>query len=105
MSVIVTIRVNADPASFEEHLRGQADTLDRTLELAKRHGVVAHRWYAGDGEVLVADEWPDAESFRTFFAEAQTEIAPFLEAVGVTSPPEVRFWRVLDTSDAFGWGA
>jgi hypothetical protein len=105
MSVIVTIRVSADPASFEEHLRSQADTLGRTLELAKRHGVIAHRWYAGDGEVLVADEWPDSQSFQTFFSEAQSDIGPFLEAAGVTAPPEVRFWRVLDTQDTFGWGA
>ena len=105
MPLIVTIRVIADPASFEEHLRYQADTLSRTLELAKRHGVVAHRWYAGDGEVLIADEWPDAESFQTFFAEAQSEIGPFMEAAGVTAPPEVRFWHSLETRDTFGWGA
>jgi hypothetical protein len=103
MSVIVTIRVSADPASFEQHLRDQADAIGRTRELAKRHGAIAHRWYAGDGEMLVADEWPDTESFQTFFAEAQPEIGPFLEAAGVTAPPEVRFWRVLDTADAFGW--
>jgi hypothetical protein len=70
MSVIVTIRVSADPASFEQHLRDQADAIGRTRELAKRHGAIAHRWYAGDGEMLVADEWPDTESFQSFFAEA-----------------------------------
>lgn len=105
MSVIVTIRVSADPASFEQHLRSQADSIGRTLDLAKRHGVIAHRWYAGDGELLVADEWPDAQSFQTFFEEAQPEIGPFLEAAGVTAPPEVRYWHVLDTADAFGWNA
>jgi hypothetical protein len=28
-----------------------------------------------------------------------------LQAAGVTSPPDVTFWRTLDTGDAVGWGA
>ena len=59
MSVIVTMRVSADPATFEEQLRVHADGIGRILDVAKRHGLIAHRWYAGDGEVLAADEWPD----------------------------------------------
>jgi hypothetical protein len=101
--VIVTIRVSADPTTFEEQFRVHADAIGRILGLAKRHGAIAHRWYAGDGEVLAADEWPDAQSFQTFFAEAQPDVGPVMDAAGVTSPPEVRFWHALETSDAFGW--
>jgi hypothetical protein len=105
MSVIVTMRVSADPTTFEEQLRVRADAIGRILDVAKGHGLIAHRWYAGDGEVLAADEWPDPESFQAFFAEAQPDIGPVMEAAGVTSPPEVRFWRTLDTDDAVGWDA
>jgi hypothetical protein len=55
--------------------------------------------------VLVADEWPDADNSQTFFDEAQPDIGPVMQAAGGTSPPEVRFWRTIDTDDAIGWDA
>jgi hypothetical protein len=32
-------------------------------------------------------------------------LGPVMDAAGVTSPPDVTFWRTLDTDDALGWGA
>jgi hypothetical protein len=105
MSVIVTVRFSGDPAAFEEHAAAQAETLTRIMGIAKSHGLIAHRWYGGDGEFMAIDEWPDAESFPAFFDEAQAHIAPLMEAAGVSSPPQVSVWRALDVPDAFGWGA
>lgn len=105
MSAIVTLRVTGDPAVFEEQAAAQGDTIARIMEMAKGHGLIAHRWYGGDGEFMVIDEWPDGESFQAFFDEAQGEIGPFMQAVGVTSQPEVKVWRKLDIGDDFGWGA
>ena len=104
MSVIMTLRVTGDPAAFEEQVTSNAEAIERVLEVAKRHGVIAHRWYGGDGEFMAVDEWPDPESFQAFFDEAQPEIVPIMRAAGVTAPPEVKFWRTLDTRDAIGWG-
>ena len=105
MSVIVTVRVSGDPAAFEEQVAAQAEAIGRIMEVAKRNGLIAHRWYGQDGEFMAIDEWPDAESFQAFFDEAQPDIGPLMQATGVTSSPDVTFWRTLDTSDAFGWNA
>ena len=105
MSVIVTLRVTGDPGSFEEQAAAQADTIARIMEVAKSHGLIAHRWYGGDGEFMVIDEWPDGGSFHSFFEAAAAEIGPFMEAVGVVSQPEVKVWRKLEIGDDYGWGA
>jgi len=105
MSVIVTVLVTGDPAVFEEQVSAQADDVARIIESAKSHGVIAHRWYGGDGELMVIDEWPDAASFNAFFEENQGAIGPLMQAVGVTSQPEVKVWRKLEAGDDVGWGA
>jgi len=55
---------------------------------------------AGDGEILVIDEWPDAESFQRFF-ESQTEIPRIMQEGGAKGAPEISFYRKLDTPDIF----
>ena len=105
MSVIVTLRVSGDAAAFEEQVAAQAEAIGRIMDTAKRHGLIAHRWYGADGEFMAVDEWPDAESFQAFFDEAQPDIGPVMQATGVTSPPKVTFWRTLETNDAVGWNA
>ena len=105
MSVIVTLRVSGDPATFEQQVAAHADAIGRIMDVATRHGLIAHRWYGADGHYMAVDEWPDADSFNAFFNEAQPDIGPVMQAAGVTSPPEVTFWRTLDTRDAVGWGA
>jgi hypothetical protein len=85
--------------------RGQAEAIGRIMDVAKRKGLIAHRWYGSDGEFMAVDEWPDQESFQAFMEQAQSDIGPVMEAAGVTSQPSVTFWRTLDTGDAVGWGA
>ena len=46
---------------------------------AKEHGVIAHRFYATDDDVMVIDEWPDAASFNRFFESMQSEIGPLMQ--------------------------
>ena len=52
-------------------------------------------------KVLVVDEWPSAEAFQAFF-DASPEIRGVMERAGVTSQPEIVFWRKLDTNDDVG---
>ena len=75
------------------------------MEVAKRHGLIAHRWYGADGEYMAVDEWPDGESCQAFFEEAQPDIGPVMQGAGVTSRPTVTVWRKLDTNDEVGWNA
>ena len=103
MSVIVTVRISGDAAKFEEYAQANPDAMQGVLDVAKRNGVIAHRFYASDGEFMAIDEWPDGDSFNAFFNEAGPQIGPLMEAAGATSDPVVTVWRKMDTGDDFGW--
>jgi len=106
MSVIVTLRVNGNPQELERYAAENPGKMAAIIEQAKAHGVIAHRFYGSeDGKLMVIDEWPDAASFQAFFTESEAEIGPMMQAVGVTTEPEVSFWNELETGDAIGWGA
>lgn len=106
MSVIMTMKLQGDPQRMESVAKDEADRLGRIIEASKEHGVIAHRFYGSDdGQIMVIDEWPDAESFQAFFEGTQAEIGPVMEAVGVSAEPEITFWRKLETGDEIGWGA
>jgi len=108
MSVIMTLDVTAgNPKGLEQFASQNKGTMQAILEAAKRHGLIAHRFYASDdgNRVLVLDEWPDRQSFESFFGEQESQIRPIFEAGDVTSEPQPRFWDELETEDRFGWGA
>src|SRR4051794_24521445 len=105
MSVIVTIWFMGDPDKFEQLAKDKKEEIMAIAERAQTAGVVAHRFYGSEDQVMVVDEWPDEESFQSFFEAEQGTIGPMLPGAGVTSEPQVRFWRVLDTPDKVGWGA
>ena len=102
MSVIMTLRAPGDPEKLEQLAAERADVLRGITERAKAQGLIAHRFYGSDGQIMVVDEWPDAESFQRFFAQEQETIGPMMEQV-TTGEPEVTFWRKLETGDEVGW--
>jgi hypothetical protein len=104
MSVYVTLQVSADPAAFEAQAASNPEVFERIMAVAQSNGLIAHRWFGGDGESLAVDEWPDADSFHAFFEEAGLEIGPLMEAIGVTSPPQVKIWSAVELGDTVGWG-
>jgi len=53
---------------------------------------------------MVLGEWPDPQSFESFFKKQESEIRPMFEAARVTAQIEPTFWRELATHDAYGWG-
>jgi hypothetical protein len=73
----------------------------RISERSRGKGAIHHMFLAGDGQVLVADEWDSAESFLAFFEEAGEEIGSIMEQAGVTNQPQPVFLRPLDTPDRF----
>ena len=104
MSVIMTLWVQGDPKKLEQHAAGDPDAMRAILESAKGHGLIAHRFYGSDdGQIMVIDEWPDEQSFQSFFDENTERIGPLMQAAGATSEPQPRFWRKLDTQDDYGW--
>lgn len=102
MGVLVTLRVRGDAGALEAGAAANPTTMESILAKAKPHGLISHHFYASDGgELLVVDEWETAEGFQAFFQEAEGEIGPMMAAAGVTTQPEVTFWRKLDTHDDY----
>jgi hypothetical protein len=106
MSVIMTLVVAGDPKALEQFASDNPERAQSILEAAKRHGLIAHRFYGSDdgGSVMVLDEWPDRQSFESFFKEQESEIRPMFEAAGVTAQIEPTFWREVAPHAAYGWG-
>jgi hypothetical protein len=73
VSVIVMLRVSGGPATSEQATAAHADAIGRIMDVAKRHGLIAHRWCGADGQYMAVDEWPDADRFNAFFNGAQPD--------------------------------
>lgn len=101
MSVMMGLRLTVDPARFEEVAREKQEFFKGITARSKEMGAIHHRFMAGDGEVLVIDEWPSAEAFQAFFEETREEIGALMGAAGVSNEPEPMFWRPMDTGDSF----
>ena len=102
MSVIMMLRVKADPKRLQEVINNDEARTQAVNARAKELGAIHHRFLASaDGtEIIVLDEWESAEGFQKFF-EASPEIAQIMAETGVTSEPEVTFWHEVDTIDKF----
>ena len=107
MSVIMTLQTAGDPKALERFVSDNTKMMQETLEAAKRHGLIGHRFYGSDDgrNLMVLDEWPDQQSFESFFREQESELRSMFEAAGVTAQIQPKFWRELATQDAYGWGA
>jgi hypothetical protein len=107
MPVIMVQELVADPNGLEQFAAANQEAVRAILEAAKKHGLIAHRFYGSqDGtKVLIVDEWPDRESFESFADEQAPQIEPVFKAASVTEVSEPTFWRELTTYDALGWGA
>lgn len=104
MSVIMTLRAKADPNKLEQLAAQDPDRMRSIAEKAKQSGLIAHRFYGSDdGEIMVVDEWPDAESFYGFFEANRGAIEPMMAEAGISSEPVITMWRKLDTHDEVGW--
>ena len=103
MSVILTMWVQADPAKLEKYAADNPGALRSITDVAVKHGLIAHRFYGSEGQILVVDEWPDQASFEKFWGEVQSDVQPVMQAAGVTQQPGTNFWRELETGDEYGW--
>lgn len=101
MSVMMGLRLTVDPARLEEVAREKQEFLKGIAARSKEMGAIHHRFMAGDGEVLVIDEWPDAEAFQAFFEEQGEQIGALMGEAGVSNEPQPMFWRPMDTGDSF----
>jgi hypothetical protein len=98
----MTFRVAGDPDKLEQLAGEQPDVMRGISERAKEQGLIAHRFYGSEGQIMVVDEWPDPGSFQRFFEQERATIEPTMAQVA-TGDPEITFWRKLDTHDDVGW--
>ena len=102
MSVLMSMVLDGDGESLERFAAENPDRIKAIRDHAVEHGLIAHRFYATEGQIMVIDEWPDAASFQAFFAAEEAAIGPMMAQVA-TSEPEITFWRKLETGDDVGW--
>ena len=101
VSVIVTVRFPvSDVASAIEGLHANAGFFEALSGHAKSDGALRHRFAAGDGELVVVDEWDTAEQFQSFFA-GNPKLAEVLTSIGVTGDPEVSVFGSIDAPGTF----
>jgi heme-degrading monooxygenase HmoA len=97
----MTLRVTADVARVEKLAAEDPSIFSGVLERAKERGLLSHRFWASETEVLVVDEWPSQEAFQGFF-DTTPEIQQIMQFAGVTEAPRVEFWHAADTRDSYG---
>jgi heme-degrading monooxygenase HmoA len=96
MSVTVTIRFPVpDVPKAIEGLQNEAALLEQIIEETKDAGLIHHRFVAGDGELLVIDEWDSAEQFQAFF-DGNTKVPEVMTQIGVSGPPVVTIYESID---------
>ena len=96
MSVIVIARFGvADVDKSLAWVRANPSIPDEITAYAKSLGQLGHRILTADGDIVVLDEWPSAEAFTTFFANAP-RMAEFLAGVGTQGEPAI---SMLDSID------
>src|SRR5262249_18026755 len=100
VSVLMVLPVKVDPAAFAKVASEHADAMQEISGRGKAAGAVRHAFFAGDGEGLAVDEWPDAQSFLSFFEAEGPNIGPLMAAASA-EPGEPRFYERLDTADVF----
>ena len=101
MSVIVIARFTV--ADLDQAIRTLADfgdLLDEVTEDAKGLGCIHHQFMAGDGELVVLDEWGSAEEFMAFF-DGNTKVMQISAAAGAAGPPRVEVYGTVKATGTF----
>lgn len=101
MSVIVIARFTvSDIGKAAEWAKANAQVPEDITAYGKSLGQIGHRIVTDGKDLVVIDEWPDADAFNTFFAGA-TRMGEFLSGAGIVGEPEVTILEALDVPGTF----
>jgi heme-degrading monooxygenase HmoA len=100
MSVMVVGKFKADPARMASVFRDRKADVVAVSDYAKAHGALHHHFAMGDGQVMVIDEWENAESFQQFFS-TQSKVTDLMREAGVEGEPEFAFYPIGDMPGQF----
>jgi len=99
MSVFVIGRFPvSDVAQALAALNQLGPLLDEISGDSKKLGAIHHSFAAGEGAVVVIDEWDTAEHFQAFFG-GNPKVKKVTSDIGVTGPPTM---EVLEKGGAPG---
>lgn len=96
----VTVIAHFPVADVEKAIAGlqsSAALLEEITEDTKAGGLIHHTFVAGDGELVVIDEWHTAEQFQSFFKD-NAKVARVMESAGVTGPPSVAIYNEVEVA-------
>jgi len=99
MSVLMVMKVPGDVEKFEQFAAENSELFEKVAGEGKARGAAHHAFFAGDGEIVVVDEWDEEENFLDFF-NSNEDIPPIMQQVA-TGEPQISFYRPLETSDKF----
>ncbi len=101
MSVLITVKIHGDVATFQRALVDRADEFVAVVDRAKAAGGLHHRFGVGDGFVLAVDEWESPEDFEKFFGDP--DMQAFIGSVGAAADamPEITVCQAIDSPDQF----
>lgn len=87
----------ADVETAIAGLQANAALLEEITEDTQASGLIHHTFVAGEGELVVIDEWTKAEQFQNFF-DGNTKVAKVMESIGVTGPPTIAFYNEVEAA-------
>ena len=96
----MVMRIQVDRGAFERVVQSRGDDMKAISERAQAKGAIRHAFFAGDGEVLIVDEWDQPESFLAFFEEEGPNIGPLMAESGA-QPGQPQFYEKLEGPDVF----
>jgi hypothetical protein len=98
MSVVVIIHFPVmDVAKAIEGLHDNAVFLEEITASTKGAGIMHHRFVSGDGELVVIDEWENADQFQKFFDE-NPKVAEVMSSIGMTGAPVISVFEAVDSA-------
>jgi hypothetical protein len=101
VSVFVIARFTvADVGKALDYARANAEVPEDITAYGKSLGQIAHKMTTDGNDLVVIDEWPDADTFNTFFAGA-TRMGEFLSGAGIVGEPEVTILDAVEVPGTF----
>jgi hypothetical protein len=91
LTIVVTVRIEATLEQIRLAEEREPGVYDTIIELARTHGMTAHRRVYRDGEIMDIDEWPSEEARARFRAEAKPLVERLRRARG-SAPSTSATW-------------
>jgi hypothetical protein len=96
----ISYRTRASGGKALEWGKANGDIAEDITAYGKSLGQIGHKMLTDGKDLVVIDEWPDADAFNKFFAGA-ARMGEFLSGAGVTGEPEVTMLDAVDVAGQF----